>query len=473
MSGREDLRAYEAQRRRDANHSGETEESGDNVVRLKQGDFPPHTSLPPHSQRRFPEPLGEAAYWGLAGRIAREIEPYSEADPAALLGSTLLMYGNAVGRGPHFRAGDAVHPTNLFLAIVGPTSSGRKGTSGESPRRLLALADPSWDRCVGSGVTSGEGLIHHVRDERRERRKAKKGEIADANGIVDEVADYGAHDKRLLVYEPEFARVLSVITRKDNTVSSTLRDFWDKGNAQTLSKNAPERATGALVSVLAHITPAELRAKLDSTEIANGFANRFLFIAARRSKLLPRGGNTPKGIIDALVPRLRDALEHGRRLAEVDMTETAWKLWDSHYERLTDRPAGLAGEVTGRAAPIVRRIALVYALLDERSAVHDEHLRAALEVWRYAEESVRWAFGDRLGDRLADRCLALLREAGSMGMTRTDLRQAVGHRMPAERIADALEMLQEAKLARYVMESTGGRSAERWFAVSQDDQSAR
>ena len=142
-------------------------------------------------------------------------------------------------------------------------------------------------------------------------------------------------------------------------------------------------------------------------------------------------------------------------------------------ERLTDRPAGLAGEVTGRAAPIVRRIALVYALLDERSAVHDEHLRAALEVWRYAEESVRWAFGDRLGDRLADRCLALLREAGSMGMTRTDLRQAVGHRMPAERIADALEMLQEAKLARYVMESTGGRSAERWFAVSQDDQSAR
>jgi len=74
MSGREDLRAYEAQRPRDANHSGETEESGDNVVRLKQGDFPPHTSLPPHSQRRFPEPLGEAAYWGLAGRIAREIE---------------------------------------------------------------------------------------------------------------------------------------------------------------------------------------------------------------------------------------------------------------------------------------------------------------------------------------------------------------------------------------------------------------
>jgi len=60
---------------------------------------------------------------------------------------------------------------------------------------------------------------------------------------------------------------------------------------RTLAKNSPLRATGALVSVLAHVTTEELRRGLTATEVANGFANRFLFVWARRSKLLPEGGS--------------------------------------------------------------------------------------------------------------------------------------------------------------------------------------
>lgn len=425
--------------------------------------FSPQISTPPQSSLTFPQPLGADAYCGLAGDIVRAIAPHTEADPAALFASLLVMFGNMIGRGPCFMAGDVAHATNLFVTIVGETSTGRKGTSAEGPRRLLVAADESWRSCIQSGLVSGEGLIHHVRDARTVRRKAKKGEQPDSDGKVEDLVDAGVQDKRLLLLCSEFAQVLSVVERKDNTLSAVMRDAWDRGDVQTLAKNSPERATGALVSVLAHITPEELRARLSSTEIANGFANRFMYIASRRSKLLPRGGSIPPEVVYELAPRLSEACEHARQVSETSMTEPAWALWDDRYESLTTAPIGLVGAVTGRAAPVVRRLALVYALMDQQSNVDEEHLRGAMEMWRYVDESAKWVFGDRLGEQRADRCLELLRDAGQ-GMTRTDLREALGHRVVAEQITDALALLERAGLACRVVVPTGGRPADRWFA---------
>ena len=430
---------------------------------VRSGGFPPLSSTSP---RIWPQELGEVAYCSLAGEIVRAIGPHTEADSAAVLISLLAMFGNAIGRGPYFLAGDAEHATNVFVCIVGDTSSGRKGTSAVGPRRLLVEADPDWRRCVSSGLVSGEGVIHHVRDPRTARQKAKSAEDklrADDDGFIEELVDGGADDRRLMLLIPEFAQVLGVIARKDNTLSAVLRDFWDRGTAQTLSKNSPERATGALVSVLAHITPTELQACLDSTEIANGFANRFVFVAAKRSKLLPRGGSIPAADIQRLGLKLRHALTQARAVTEMDMTEEAWAIWDNEYERLVTRPLGLVGAITGRAAPIVRRFALIYALMDERPIVEAEHLRASVEMWRYVEESARYVFGDRLGDHLADRCLTALRKAGAEGLTRTELREVLGNRVAAERIADALSLLGDAGIARCEHQPTPGRSAERWF----------
>jgi hypothetical protein len=69
---------------------------------------------------------------------------------------------------------------------------------------------------------------------------------------------------------------------------------WDHGDLRTMTKTSPLRATGAHVSVAAHITVDELRRYPDRTEIANGLANRFLLCCAQRSKVLPFGG----GVVD-------------------------------------------------------------------------------------------------------------------------------------------------------------------------------
>jgi hypothetical protein len=43
------------------------------------------------------------------------------------------------------------------------------------------------------------------------------------------------------------------------------------------------------------------------------------------------------------------------------------------------------------------RIAVIYAVLDGQRRIGVEHLRAALEVWRYCEESAHYAFGEATG----------------------------------------------------------------------------
>jgi hypothetical protein len=114
-------------------------------------------------------------------------------------------------------------------------------------------------------------------------------------------------DKRLLIVETEFASVLKVNARDGNTLSPILRQAWDSGNLRILTKNSPARATNAHISIIGHITKEELLRFITDTELANGLANRFLWVLVRRSKILPEGGGTPEW--GDLVPRLRQALE--------------------------------------------------------------------------------------------------------------------------------------------------------------------
>jgi 5S rRNA maturation endonuclease (ribonuclease M5) len=418
----------------------------------------------------WPAPLSDVAYVGLAGEIVRAVEPETEADPAALLALLLAAFGNACGRCAGWYVGGTFHATNLFLAIVGDTSSGRKGTGWDAIRPVFDLADATWTReRVQSGLSSGEGLIHAVRDATLKEVPVKENGRPTGE-YISEIEDVGVQDKRLLAREGEFASVLRVMRRDGNTLSATIRNLWDSGNVRTLTKGKPEAATGALVSIVGDVTPDELRRELDDTSAANGFANRFLFVAARRSKSLPFGGQPVA--LEELAERVKLALKAASVLTEVEFDAEARAIWPAEYERLTRGTPGLLGAVTGRAAPQVRRLATIYALMDCSGVVKASHLRAALELWRYCFDSARYVFGTRLGDNIADRLLDALREA-PQGMTRSDMRDVLGRKVPGDRIATALEMLAESGLAESVRETTGGRPAERWHASAVEEREER
>src|SRR5262245_28597095 len=73
--------------------------------------------------------LAQAALHGLPGRIVTTVDPFTEADPVAIIITILVMFGSVIGRKPYFKVEETNHYTNLFTALVGPSSSGRKGQS--------------------------------------------------------------------------------------------------------------------------------------------------------------------------------------------------------------------------------------------------------------------------------------------------------------------------------------------------------
>ena len=227
-----------------------------------QGDQTKDRSFSSFMSYPWPTPPATEAFHGLAGDIVRIISPASEADPTALLVQLLLGFGNMIGRGPYYLAEADQHATNEFAILVGETAKGRKGSSFGRARQLLDAADTSgWRDRVTSGASSGEGIIWHVRDPISKQEKVKE---KDKPARYEEVCtDQGSDDKRLFLLEPEFASVLSVMARQGNTLSAILRKAWDSGDISALTKNSPAKTTGALISLVGHVTADELRRSLN------------------------------------------------------------------------------------------------------------------------------------------------------------------------------------------------------------------
>jgi hypothetical protein len=261
------------------------------------------------------------------------------------------------------------------------------------------------------------------------------------------------------------AQVLKVMRREGNNLSPVIRQCWESGHLQTLTKNSPAKATGAHVSISAHITRHELLGHLRETEAVNGLANRFLFACVRRSKILAEGGRPVD--VSGLGGRLKSALAAVKNVGPMRRDEPARRLWRGEYERLTaDRP-GLYGAVTARAEAQTLRLSMLFALLDGKGVIEEPHLRAALALWGFADESARIIFGAQEEDPLPGRVLARLQEAGDAGMARTELHNAFQRNFKAAKLLEALAALRDRGDARSeaVKKDGPGAPGERWFAA--------
>jgi hypothetical protein len=270
--------------------------------------------------------MDPAAYHGLPGEVVSAILPHTEADQVALLLQYLASFGSLTGRGRHYQVGFTRHFGNLFGILVGDTSKARKGTSADDIRAVLKACDPGWtsERMRG-GLSSGEGLIHCVRDPTWGMRKG-----------AEELVDPGVADKRFLALEPEFSKPLAVMKREGNTLSQVIRDAWDcRDRLETLTKHSPTKATSACISIVGHITLRELRSKLDETAMANGFANRFLFACVKRSKELPFGGSLGIETVQRLGEATHKAFLAAQIPGRIEMNNEAQVLWREVYSGAT------------------------------------------------------------------------------------------------------------------------------------------
>jgi len=397
--------------------------------------------LPPERPR-----LCDAAYFGPVGEAVKLIEPETEADPAGIYLQLLAAVGNAMRRGPYYQVEGDRHHTNLFVVLVGETSRARKGTSWGRVRQVMGLADPEWTaQHVVGGLTSGEGLIRHVRDARGD--------------------DPGSEIKNVLVCETELGSLLKRMARQGNTLSAVLRQAWDGVALGNLTKENSDRAANALVSIVGHVTAVELADLLGRAELFNGWANRFLWAAVGRSRLLPLGGKD----IDLrdVSAEVKRSIEYGQRIARVGLTAAAARRWAEVYAALDEPKPGILGPVTDRAPAHVLRLALLNALQDLQSKIDEPHLEAAFALWNYCAASAVRIFGD--ADPAADldgKVFEAIEAKADDGATRTDVYAALHNHVTKKELIESLGRLRDhGRIAQMEGQPTGGRKAERWRAV--------
>ena len=413
--------------------------NGEKSEFLRELDHPDAVRWPVMDERVFRGPLGE---------LARLASANTEADPTAVLATAVVWAGALLGRLYFLGVGDDRHHPRMFITLVGASSRARKGTSTSPVRsvfqeieRILKARPPLR---VAHGLSTGEGLIATVRDPRDDEDKG------------------GVEDKRIMVIESEFGRVLRASTRQGNTLSPVLRDAWDGVPLGILTSASPTKATAPHICLLAHVTRDELSKLLDNVDVWNGFANRFLWLCVRRRAEIP----LPVGLSDADRSRIANdiasAVEHPHGKDRMVFTEDAKKLWVESYGELTRDHPGILGAVTSRAEAQVLRLAIIYALLKSSDQISADHLEAALAFQRYAFDSARFIFaqaGAAPFDRVAQGIVQALRTGPK---TQSELHKHFKGHLKSGALLTALQGLQERGQVTNEILQTGGRPRILW-----------
>ncbi|MDR2573570.1 MAG: DUF6371 domain-containing protein [Desulfovibrio sp.] len=399
---------------------------------------------------------------GILGEFVRLATRDSEADPAAVAITALVrfcaeIYGHAPDQGPHLYIGETVHAPRLFAVICGNSSKARKGTSRHPVTKLFGrehcyLADlrewglPLPARESGGPLSTGEGLAYHVRDESDEERERRQRQ--NPNEPIREKGD-----KRLMIQDEEFASGLTCTKREGNTLSMGLRCFWDDGDYAPLTKNNPVTVKGAHINIITHITMQELAVCLGDVQAFNGFGNRFLWICARRSKLVAMPPRMPETELAPIQRELWRRVAQAQKRGAMTMTASALEMWEGIYPEISREHTGLAGSIINRAEAQAQRLALVYALLDGQEHIDVPHLKAALAMWGYAQDSALYIFGDRSVDPLEEKLLEILKQGP---LSATDLSAAFSRNIPKERLQPLLQQL-EAQQRIHIHKDKSGK----------------
>ena len=376
---------------------------------------------------------------------------HSEADPAAVLFTFLTRFAAEAGRSAFLRVGDATHRAILFSGIVGATAKARKGTSAAPIMRLgklhkISINGYALARTSPGPLSSGEGLIYNVRDESSRWDEKNHTEI---------VSDPGVEDKRLFVLSEELAGAFKVMQREGNTLSPTLRCFWDGASVSPLTKNNRISATDPHVCICGHVTHEELMTVLSGVEHYSGLSNRFLWVCAKRGPLQP----IPIGIHENDLIKMQglfiQCAKFAQNAGEVHRTKMAEKMWVDVYPELTRDRCGLIGAICGRAEAQVLRLSLVFALLCQAREIDAAHIEYALAAWDYSDKSAEWIFNVAVEEPIQGKIMALLKNKKEVSLT--EIRDAFGRNMPAEKIHGAIKKMESLGAIRLTEKRGVGR----------------
>jgi hypothetical protein len=406
--------------------------------------------------------LGPAAYHGPIGDYLTLVDGETEAHPAAVGSKLLGSVGCLIGRRAQIWNGEHFHHPNLFALTVGKTSTGAKGVADRTADLLVTEIEPGFAvRHVIGGFGSGEALLDDVRD---------------TEGDDEPV------EKRRVIVEAEFARVLQVARREHNILSVIIRNAFDYAPIRHRTKaHGRITATDHHLSVDGSITPEELLTLSAELDLKNGWLNRFMFFHSHLTTVLPFGGRIDREELGRVADNVRAALDwleepvpvggtHRRYnvLDDVDTTPAALRalaqVYDPWYRQIREGTAPLK-DLTCRQHVHVPRLMLIFAVLDRAPSLTVEHFDAARAWNDYSVATAMRVFGAGLVGKVGQ-LLAAIRDAGSDGLDGTAQRKAFHDHLSGDEMTDLRAELESRHLAHTVTVPTGGRARIVSYAVT-------
>jgi hypothetical protein len=389
-----------------------------------------------------PEPLDPHAMplpTGLA-LLLDHFKPLTDAPWSSLLLASTVTMSALAGPAPTLKWRGR-HRAALFGALVGHSGYGRKGATMRVVDQAFGQVDPMLDEITMSGVASGEVLVDIL-------NASKANSLGTA-----------------LIAEHEIAGLLTIASREGSILSTILRKAWDGDKVESRSRaKGTSSAFGYNVAFLGGVTPVELAARLDSNQIANGWANRFLWFHSEK-----REGGFNSAADDTLstvaIDYLRDCITFARALSgpsvliaprfSMHLAPGAHARLDALAESLDVIPVGAIGSLRQRMPAHIVRLAMVAALLDQSAEVGLDHVAFGEAMAAYAVASMRAVFGTRVDDEVAQMILGLLQTHGWLN---TSTLSQITRKEPA-RVRHALVLLLDSGLIEREDRKTGGRTA--------------
>jgi hypothetical protein len=402
--------------------------------------------------------LPAAAYYGPIGEYLRLVEGKTEAHPAAIGASLLAQLGTLVGRRAAVRLGAITHHCNLYILKIGKTSTGAKGVADDVAGLLVTKVDPSFaTRHRVGGFGSGERLISRISDDSKTDKP---------------------NEKRRVIVEPEFARILQIAHREGNILSVIIRNGFDYAPiVHDTNAHGTVISTGHHLAVLGSITAAELLKLSSELDVHNGWLNRFMFFRSAAVEVLPFGVIVDGDALEAIAAKVRAALDALDRSVLINDTAVSYHIrpdsspvaerWDPWYHQVW-AGSGTIPDLTCRQRAHVPRIMAVLAVLDRSDELTVDQFEAA-KAWNdYSVASAEWVFGQGVAGK-AGQLLQAIREAGASGLDGTTQVVMFKNSLNTQGVAELRADLEQRHLVVSVKVPTGGRPRLLSFAVTQEE----
>ncbi|GAA4894400.1 hypothetical protein [Ferrimonas pelagia] len=333
------------------------------------------------------------------------------------------------------------HKTKLnahWQILVAPTGEG-KGVSETFANDLwmaaskLANIEPAKQM---DGLVSGQGLLKEISD-------------------IDEDGNERS-DKRVLIVEEEYEKVMTVGKSDGNTLSGTLRIVHDGKTVGNMSISNKLTSTGAHVVLLAHVTPKGLHDKTSKVDESNGYINRHIFCYGMRNQTVYRPRPVSVGELEVITQELSDIISWcGIYSAPTQMVVS--RCFEDYYDQIIPEIHDVDGDETrksllSRAPHKLITFSMLFAIFDCSLTIKERHLRSAHAWIDYWFESIDYLWGleaSRVKSQRAiddsDSIYSFLLEKKQLGVdfvNASELNQKFKRRIPAKQRRAALDYLQ-------------------------------